>query len=377
MGLTICLTAGALYYPDGGGNLWLYLNWALSFKSIGCRVIWLEAVHKKTPVDKLNVLVANLKDRLSSFGVADNIALWQSDGESLPQDRLCGCWDIDYAWQKSDLLLNQHYAMPVEVLSNFARTALLDIDPGQVQAWVKNGVLTIEKHDFYFSIGENVPPTYVSSLNTTVSWLHTPPCVSLEAWPVTKSDDDAAFTTISHWYSAWDEEDGELYANGKKDGFLPYLSLPSYSKEPLELCIYLGENSQEERGMLENLGWRVSESNVITSSAAKYQQYIQQSYGEFSCAKPAYVRMQNAWVSDRTICYLASGKPVVLQDTGPSSFLPQDEGYLRFNDLPSAIKCLEKVAGDYEKHCASARALAEEYFDGRKVTRNLLDKVMN
>jgi hypothetical protein len=267
--------------------------------------------------------------------------------------------------------------MPTKALSHFSKTALLDIDPGQVQIWVKNGVLNIEKHDFYFSIGENVPPTYVSQLQTTVSWLHTPPCVSLDAWPVTKADDDAPFTTVSHWYSAWDELDGEVYPNGKKDGFLPFMELPAYSKKPLELCIYLGENSQEERETFEKLGWRVSESNLITSTGDSYQHYIQQSLGEFSCAKPAYVRMQNAWVSDRTICYLASGKPVVLQDTGPSSFLPHDEGYLRFNDLAGAIKCIEKVAQDYDKHCASARALAEEYFDGCKVVSNLLDKVMN
>jgi hypothetical protein len=371
------MTAGTLYYPDGGGNLWLYLNWALSFRSIGCRVIWLEAVHKSTPVDKLNLLVANLKSRLTPFGLADNIALWQSDGEFLPHEKLGTCLDVEYAGQQSDFLLNQYYAMPATVLQHFPRTALLDIDPGQVQIWVKNGVLKIEKHDFYFSIGENMLPTYISSSNTTVSWLHTPPCVSLEAWPVTKAHDDAPFTTVSHWYSAWDEIDGEVYANGKKDGFLPYLELPNYSKKPLELCVYLAEESHEEREMLENSGWRVAKSNVITSTGAAYQQYIQQSFGEFSCAKPAYVRMQNAWVSDRTICYLASGKPVVLQDTGPSSFLPRDEGYLRFNDLAGAIKCIEKVAGDYDKHCASARALAEAYFDGRKVTTTILNRIMN
>ncbi len=129
--------------------------------------------------------------------------------------------------------------------------------------------------------------------------------------------------------------------------------------------------------MLENFGWRVSESNIVTSTGLKYQEYIQKSYGEFSCAKPAYVRMQNAWISDRTICYLTSGKPVVLEDTGPSVFLPHDEGYFRFKDLNGAIKCIEKVAQDYDKQCAFARALAEEYFDGRKVVRKLLDVVMN
>lgn len=377
MSVTVCITAGTLFYPEGGGNLWLYLNWALSFKAIGCRVIWLEGVGKKAPVEKLNTLVSNLKNQLAPFGLAENITLWQTNGERLPAEKLCGCWDIEYAGQESDLLLNQYYAMPDEVLQYFRRTALIDIDPGQVQMWAAKGLLNIRKHDFYFTIGENIIPTYINSINTSVSWLHTPPCVFLEAWPLTKTDNNAPLTTVSHWYSAWEEEDGALYPNGKKDGFLPFLELPKYSKKQLELCIYLGENSQEERNMLVNLGWRVSESNIVTSTAAKYQNYIQKSSGEFSCAKPAYVRMQNAWISDRTICYLASGKPVVLEDTGPSSFLPHDEGYLRFKDLDGAIKCIEKVAADYEKHCSFARALAEEYFSGYKVTTNILDQVMN
>ncbi|GAA4452730.1 hypothetical protein GCM10023189_16610 [Nibrella saemangeumensis] len=377
MSLTVCLTVTTLYYPEGGGNLWLYLNWALSFKSLGCRVIWLEAVYKDTPVDKLNELVVNLKNRLSPYGLSNDVALWLPVEGPIPAEKLCGCLDIDFASVESDILVNQYYEMSDEVLRKFKRTALLDIDPGQVQVWVKNGVLNIRKHDYYFTIGENIKPSYLKSINATVSWIHIPPCVSLEAWPVIKAAADAPFTTVSHWYSSWDELDGELYANGKKDGFLPFLDLPNHTTKELELCIYLGENSQNERNMLENLGWRVSESNIVTSSAAKYQDYIQKSFGEFSCAKPAYVKMQNAWVSDRTICYLASGKPVVLEDTGPSAFLPHDEGYLRFTDLAGAIKCVEKVALDYDKHCSAARALAEEYFNGRKVTQKLLDRVMN
>ena len=101
MSLTICMTAGTLYYPNGGGNLWLYLNWALSFKSMGCRVIWLEGVYENTPVERLNNLVNNLKERLSPFGLAENIALWQTSGKPLSAEKLCGCLDINDAGQTS------------------------------------------------------------------------------------------------------------------------------------------------------------------------------------------------------------------------------------------------------------------------------------
>jgi hypothetical protein len=97
MSLTVCVSAGGLYYPEGGGNLWIYLNWALSFRSIGCRVIWLEGVNKKTPHEKLATLVADLKTRLAPYDFAEDIALWQTNGEPLPADKLFGCMDVPIA----------------------------------------------------------------------------------------------------------------------------------------------------------------------------------------------------------------------------------------------------------------------------------------
>jgi hypothetical protein len=86
--------------------------------------------------------------------------------------------------------------------------------------------------------------------------------------------------------------------------------------------------------------------------------------------------LQNAWISDRTLCYLASGKPAVVQDTGPSRFLPERCGLFRFRTLNEAVRCLETVAADYDEQCRQARALAEEHFDARKVVRRLLEQVL-
>ena len=92
--------------------------------------------------------------------------------------------------------------------------------------------------------------------------------------------------------------------------------------------------------------------------------------------KPSCIRLQNAWISDRTICYLASGKPAVVQHTGPSRFLPDDEGLVRFHSLDDAARRLETVAVDYDRHCHLARALAEEYFDARKVAASVLERAL-
>ena len=111
----------------------------------------------------------------------------------------------------------------------------------------------------------------------------------------------------------------------------------------------------------------------VAGSPAAYRAYIQGSRGEFGCAKPSCMAFQNAWVSDRTLCYLASGKPVVVQDTGPSRYLPNGEGMFRFSTIEAAAESLAAMNADYERHCRAARALAEEHFDARKVTARILE----
>ena len=93
-------------------------------------------------------------------------------------------------------------------------------------------------------------------------------------------------------------------------------------------------------------------------------------------AKPAYVRFQTAWISDRTLCYLASGKPAVVQHTGPSRFLPDAAGLFRFRDIDEAARHLDAAAADYDRHCRLARQLAEEYFDARKVVASVLERAV-
>src|SRR4029450_12408287 len=119
-------------------------------------------------------------------------------------------------------------------------------------------------------------------------------------------------------------------------------------------------------------GWRVRESRSVSSTPWDYQHYIQGSLGEFSCVKPSCVRFQNAWISDRTLCYLASGKPAVVQHTGQSAFLPNGHGLFRFTTMEDAIDALATVNNDYRRHCLAAREIAETYFDATKNLQALL-----
>ena len=132
-----------------------------------------------------------------------------------------------------------------------------------------------------------------------------------------------------------------------------------------------------EETELQKCGWRIRQSRQVTATPELYQQYIQRSRGEFSCAKPSYVKFQNAWISDRTICYLASGKPVVIQNTGPSSFLPNGEGMFRFSTLDQAVSAFEAINSDYERHCRAAREIAEANFDSKRVAEHILNTALS
>ena len=128
--------------------------------------------------------------------------------------------------------------------------------------------------------------------------------------------------------------------------------------------------------MLLEHGWRLQDAWSVAAMPWDYQRYVHASLGEFSCVKPSCVWFQNAWISDRTLCYLASGKPAVVQHTGRSRFLPDDAGLCRFRDLDEAVHRLENVSENYEQHCHDARAIAEQHFDARKVAASLLERAL-
>jgi hypothetical protein len=367
MSVTVWLCANTLTYPQGGGHLWVYLNWALGLKSLGCHVVWMEACDPAMPRERMQSLVEDLKHRLAPYGLAASISICSRNELSLP-DGLTGGIDIEGA-AEADLLVNMAYDTFAGSVRRFRRSALVDIDPGLLQNWLSEGVMSLPRHDIYFTTGE----TIISE--TGLQWERIVPCVALEWWPVRPTPAGAAFSTVSHWASSqeWVSYRGECYHNDKRSGFAPFLELPRRTDHPLELALCFGDDEAAERRVLEQHGWRVRHAHAVAATPWDYQRYIQDSRGEFSWVKPSCVRMQQGWISDRTLCYLASGKPVVVQYSGPNHLLPEAAGVFRFRDLNEAARCLEIVAADYERQCQLARALAEEHFSSHKVVKRLLE----
>lgn len=376
MSTTVWLLARALDTPTAGGHIWVYLNWALGLRALGCNVVWLELADPATPRREARHLVRALKHRLQPFGLGDSLAVRSWNGAPLAPAVTRGCVDYEAA-EEADLLLDMAYG-PADLVARFRRSALLDIDPGLCQLWVNRGQITLPPHDTYFTIGETVGRPDARFPDCGLAWQYTPPCVALDWWPPQTASTDAPFTTVSNWIMGdyWVDDEAGGYANDKRAGFLPFLDLPRHTAQPLELALSLG-GAAEEQAALEERGWRVREAHDIASTPQDYRRYIARSRGEFSCAKPSCVRLQNAWVSDRTLCYLASAKPAVVQHTGASRLLPDDAGLFRFRDLDDARRCLETVAADYDRHCRLARALAVECFDARTIARKLLERALS
>ena len=373
MSIKVCLFhAGTLSYPNGGGYLWIYLNWALGFRALGCEVIWLEGVGRKASADSVRQQVAMLKSRLEPYGLGESLALCSWDGEPLPAETTAGCMTLDEAAQ-ADLLWNQRYGAPAAIVGRFRRTALVDIDPGLLQIWMSKGWVQAARHDVYFTISEAVAAARPSIPRTGLEWHHVPPCVSLEVWSPHKSPPGAPFTTLTHWYAGGGSANSEeAYADDKRSGFLPFMELPRRTRQPLELALDVAADPII-RASLSDLGWRVRDAYEVAATPWDFQSYVQNSLGEFSCAKPSYVRHETAWISDRTVCYLASGKPAVVQATGPISYLSGAAGIHRFDDVEQAAKLLENVAANYERECTAARLLAEDFFDAKKAARKVLE----
>ncbi len=385
--MKICLAPfRILWTPYLGGQSWVYLNWVLGFQANGCEVTILETVREdETPEGVLGIL-RGFKESLRLIGAEFEVALALSDTQleryvCIHEELAALTTPLEAMLEQAELLINFRYGLDQEIVNRFKRSALIDIDPALLQLWVSEGQFDLIPHDLYFSIGETVGQPGALFPDLGLQWIYTPPAVFLPAWEPVEAASSAPYTTISNWWSSWESYNGEEFNNEKRTTFLEYVDLPSHVPVSLELALCLrinmvSEVQNQDRRLLKSKGWRLQGALDVTSTLGDYRSYIQNSRGEFSCAKPSCMRFQNAWISDRTLCYMASGKPAVVQHTGPSRFLPDDGGLIRFRNFDEAVEGLALVENDYAFHSRRARALAEEYFDAGKVTQRVLDRIL-
>src|SRR5438105_4509391 len=219
-------------FPDGGGHFWVYLQYALGLRRLGCDVYWLEQLRPARDPERQTYVISTFQERMKQLGFEGRTLLYTLDGEP----RLVGgAWsEAEAVLRRADVVLNLHYAIDPRLLAYARRTALVDIDPGLLQFWMRTGQLKVPPHDSYLTTGETVGTPAARFSDCGLQWTHIRPPVCLDLWPVTDDARPEDFTTVSSWSSAsWLKvnRDGQstLIDNTKRVSFLDFVDLPRHT----------------------------------------------------------------------------------------------------------------------------------------------------
>lgn len=363
------------------GNVLAFFQYVLGLARLGHDVVYLE--ESGWPYSAYNPRTRHWDDHPEAGLeiVADLLRTWQLDIPVIyihrESGRIHGAQpsDVRRILGAADLLLNVGGVCWLPDFRLCERRALVDMDPLFTQ--VKHfAAEVLDDYHIHFSYGTNIGSADCRIPTRGVVWHPLLPPVVLDLWPLAPPPPPGApFTTIANWgaYGGLEHE-GEWY--GQKDvEFLRVVNVPQEVPCPLELA--LSGADVQVHDQFRAAGWSVRDAGEeVSIDIPTYCRYIADSRGEFSVAKHAYIHSRSGWVSDRTACYLASGRPVVLQDTAASRRLPAADGLRWFNTPGEAVAALRDVAARYEDHARAARQLARRHFDHRVVLPGLLETAM-
>jgi hypothetical protein len=345
--MSAALVGGALANkPHNGGNAWSRLSWLRGLQRLGVDVAFVEQVDAPTG-----------EQRAWFHDVLGEIPGWLVvPGEPLPDALRAAAAD-------ADVLLNigGHVTHP-ELLPAPRRRVYLDDDPCYTQLWR----LRLDGHDLFFTFGANIGTADCAIPTCGLEWRPTRPPVVLEDWPPAVNG-GRTFTTVATWRHPYGRVDG--YGQ-KLDEFRRFIELPRRCGQRFELALDIDPAETPDLDRLAANAWTIVEP---PPTLAAFRDYVRHSGAEFSAAQGVYVETHSGWFSDRSVRYLASGKPVVVQETGFSSTLPSDDGLIGFSTLDEAVAGVERVAADYDRHAQAARSLAETWFDSDAIVGALLE----
>ncbi len=375
--------AGALAQkPKIAGHTWAMLQYLLGFRRLGWRTLFIDYLEPSLFVDERGCRCAfehsdklrYVLDVVSAFGLEEDYVLIGGAGESLigmPRLRL-----LEQVGQSAVFFNIMGYLRDEEILGRASKRIFLDIDPGFAQFWNELGLhCPFAGYDSFVTIGLNIGRPDCAIPTCGLDWIATPQPVVLEWWPWSHVPGQS-FTTIASWRGAYGPLDfhGETYGL-RVHQFRQFVNLPGLTGRPFELALAIDPAETRDLALLSNNGWTLVDPRMVAGDVLAYRSFIDRSLAEFSVAKDIYVRTRSGWISDRSLCYLASGKPVLAQETGFSRLYPTGEGLIPFSSLDEAVAGVEEISRHPDKHRRAARALAEDFFDSDKVLTRLLLKL--
>ncbi len=407
--LRIIVTGLIAQHPQLGGITWHYLQYLLGLKQLGHEVYYFEdsgehPYNLDGGPSGDNWIASDcayntnyLSKVMTRFGLENKWAY------RFPQKSkwygLSGK-EREKAINSADLLINVSGSLESpEKYRQIPYLVYIDTDPVITQVKMAGGnkdfIKRILVHDTHFSFGETISD---GMFETGIKWQPTRQPIVLSEWePYSESRE--RFTTVMSWTSYKPMTHADQTYGQKDVEFMQFLELPS-KVAPIEMEIALGRTQHLEwqdyhinqspeiaalvgdktnwtpQDILRKVGWHIVDSIEACGGLDSYRDYIQSSKAEWSVAKNAYVLGQPGWFSERSACYLAAGRPVVIQDTGFTETIPVGEGILSFKSLEESIDGIQEVATNYKRHMQAARAIAKAYFASGKVLTHLIDRVM-
>ena len=365
------------------GHAWVYLNWLRGLSGLGHEVwyveddsVWPYDPIQNTVTDDCSYALRHVAGCLERIGLGERWAFRLADREG-------ACWGLspaklDALYSGCDALINlqggtdlrePHMRAPLRVyVQSDATTSELRLASGD-----EHTRRAFADHHVMVTYGENYGAPDCGVPLNGVHYIRTRQAVDLELWPAVYVPEAPFFSTIGNYRQVGNDVEyaGEVYRWSKHHEWEKLIDLPKHTRQRFELA--LGLDDDRDREMLEGHGWGLRHPLPMSLDVfGAYPEFIRASRAEFTVAKDQNVRLRSGWFSDRDACYLASGKPVVAQDTGFSNVLPTGHGLFTFRTFEEAMRAVEAVNADYAAHCRAARQIAEEHFEAKAVAGRLL-----
>lgn len=378
--LNILFSGSIAAQPHQGGAIWAVLQYVLGLKQLGHDVCFVEPV----PVSSLQPADCSLEDSVNAAcfrQVARQFDLEQSaaliltgtrQAVGLSYGKLC-----DRA-RRADLLLNVSGMLTdAELIERIPCRTYLDLDPAFVQLWhAAQGIdMRFEGHTHFVTIGQCIGQPGCPVPTCGRSWFTTPQPIVLAHWPVADRIVYDGLTTVGNWRGYGSILHEGVFYGQKAHSFRQFITAPRLTGEKFLPALSIHPDESADLAALAQNGWQLLDPARLTATPAAYQQFVAESKAELGIAKSGYVNSRSGWFSDRSICYLASGRPVLAQETGFSQFLPTGAGLFAFSDLTKLLAGIEEMNRNYLHHSRCARQIAEEHFDSNRVLPRLLEKL--
>ena len=343
--------------PHQGGASWAVLQYVAGLRSLGHEVLLVEPVERRR-LDPAGA-VAGYFERLPLLdGGAALLGQGTKETLGVPYAQLS-----EFA-AEADLLLNISGMLRDErLLEQIPVRAFLDLDPGFNQVWhVTGNDMGLDLHTHFVTVGQNLGRPGCPIPDCGRTWIPTLPPVALDHWPAASDPPSRdAFTTIGHWRSYGSIEHGGIHYGQRAHSLRELIELPKRSPARFQLALGIHPEETSDLEALRANGWDLVDPDSLAGDPDRYAEFIRGSKAELSVAKSGYVASRSGWFSDRSACYLASGRPVLAQETGFGEFLPCDRGLIAFSTTEEAAAGAESVEADVEaarsrgsRHCRGA-----------------------